>query len=264
MLKGKLAIVTGATSGIGAATARVFMREGAKVIASGRNDYALRELASETGCTTVQCDLSQQGAGKTLVSEAVAALGGKLTTVVNCAGVLVPGGIGVEAGRVASMEDFQSNFAVNTQGVFEMMVESVPHLKAAGVDAGPSIVNVSSVNGLQSFGGVATYCASKAAVDMLTRCAAVDLAPFGVRCNAVNPGLVLTELQKRGGLDEKAYEAFVKRGVEVTHPLGAALGRPALPEEVADLIAFLASDKALFITGDCVKIDGGRACMGAR
>ena len=81
MLKGKLAIVTGATSGIGAATARVFMREGAKVIASGRNDYALRELASETGCTTVQCDLSQQGAGNTLVSEAVAALGGKLTTV---------------------------------------------------------------------------------------------------------------------------------------------------------------------------------------
>ena len=85
-----------------------------------------------------------------------------------------------------------------------------------------------------------------------------------MRCNAVNPGVTVTELQKRGGLSDEAYAGFLQRSIEVTHPLGEALGRVAEPAEVASLISFLASDKAAFITGDCVKIDGGRACVGAR
>eukprot|EP00995_Heteronema_vittatum_P011403 NODE_7057_length_420_cov_133.253369_g5433_i0.p3 GENE.NODE_7057_length_420_cov_133.253369_g5433_i0~~NODE_7057_length_420_cov_133.253369_g5433_i0.p3 ORF type:complete len:114 (-),score=52.05 NODE_7057_length_420_cov_133.253369_g5433_i0:79-399(-) len=103
------------------------------------------------------------------------------------------------------------------------------------------------------------YCASKAAVDHMTRCAAVDLGPLGVRINAVNPGVTRTDLQKRGGMSEEAYAAFLERS-KITHPIG----RIAEPLEVAKLITFLASDNAGFITGAIVPIDGGRACVGAR
>jgi len=96
------------------------------------------------------------------------------------------------------------------------MSECIPSMKEAGAG---SIVNVSSVNGMQSFAGTAAYCASKAAVDMLTQCAAVDLAEFQIRVNSVNPGVVVTELQKRGGLDEEKYAAFLERSRTVTHPV---------------------------------------------
>jgi len=260
MLRGKRAIVTGATSGIGAAVAQLFASEGASVVAVGRNAKALTALKSATSCSTVEADLTAEGACERVVRDAVSYMGG-LTSLVNCAGVLQPGAFGSDACNLAN---FEHNFAGNTRSVFELMVHAIPHMKAAGAEANPSIVNVSSVNGLQSFGGTPTYCASKAAVDMMSKCAAVDLAPFGIRCNSVNPGLVLTELQKRGGLNDDEYAALVKRSLEVTHPLFQARGRAPKAEEVAELIAFLASDKALFITGDSVKIDGGRTCVGAR
>ena len=252
------AIVTGATSGIGAATARHFAKHGATLLATGRNKDALDKLKQETNCHILDADLTLPRACEKVVVEAVKAMDG-LTTLVNCAGVLQPGAMGD-----ATLENFNFNFAGNVQNQFEMIVHSIPHLKAAGVDAGPSIVNVSSVNGLVSFGGVATYCAAKAALDMLARCAAVDLAPYGIRVNNVNPGLVLTELQRRGGLTEEQYQMLVQRSMEVTHPLAKSLGRCASAEEVAQLIAFLASSDAAFITGDCIKIDGGRGCVGAR
>ena len=259
MLSGRLAIVTGATSGIGMATAKHFVKEGAKVVGVGRNKAALAALQKETGCGVAEADITAPGACERAVAEAVSHLGG-LTTLINCAGVLMPGAIGT----TASLKDFEHNFAGNTRSVFEMMEHSIPHLKERSADGSCSIVNISSVNGLQSFGGVATYCAAKAAVDMLTKCAALDLAPFGIRANAVNPGLVLTELQKRGGLNDEQYAALVQRSLEVTHPLFQSRGRAPDPSEVADLIAFLASDKALFVTGDSIKIDGGRTCVGAR
>lgn len=153
-----------------------------------------------------------------------------------------------------TLETFQFNFAHNTTTVFEMMQHAIPYLRASAEEQQEieknrtsCIVNVSSVNGLQSFGGTAAYCASKAAVDQLTRCAAVDLAPFGVRVNAVNPGVVVTELQKRGGLTEDAYKVFLvkpapasirllymdlslaqERSCKTTHPLK----RVGQPEEV--------------------------------
>ena len=259
MLSGRLAIVTGATSGIGMATAKHFVKEGAKVVGVGRNKAALAALQKETGCGVAEADITAPGACERAVAEAVSHLGG-LTTLINCAGVLMPGAIGT----TASLKDFEHNFAGNTRSVFEMMEHSIPHLKERSADGSCSIVNISSVNGLQSFGGVATYCAAKAAVDMLTKCAALDLAPFGIRANAVNPGLVLTELQKRGGLNDEQYAALVQRSLEVTHTLFQSRGRAPDPSEVADLIAFLASDKALFVTGDSIKIDGGRTCVGAR
>mmetsp|Transcript_17016 Transcript_17016/g.19002 ORF Transcript_17016/g.19002 Transcript_17016/m.19002 type:complete len:270 (+) Transcript_17016:30-839(+) len=260
LLAGKLCLVTGATSGIGAATARVFVKEGAKVCATGRNQEALDALAAEIGCAVVAADLTKEGECSRVVKEAVDALGG-LTTLVNSAGVIKGGAFGSEK---CDLDNFLFNFRGNTQSVFEMMTHSIPHMKEAGAEVSPAIVNVSSVNGLVSFGGVGSYCTSKAAVDMMSKCAAVDLAPYGIRVNCVNPGVVITELQKRGGMGEEAYEAFLKKSIEQTHPLGQALGRVASPEEVGDLIAFLCSSKAAWITGDSVKIDGGRGCVGAR
>lgn len=260
LLRGKLALITGASSGIGEATVRLFIKEGAAVCATGRNEAKLKALSDETGCSYVVGDLIGEGEAARIVKKSVAQFGpGSLTTLVNCAGVLHPGAFGTDKCNLAN---FKANFGANTQAVFEMMEHCIPHLKKVGL--GASIVNVSSVNGLQSFGGVPAYCASKAAVDMFTRCAAVDLAGDGVRVNSVNPGLVLTELQKRGGLDDTQYAALVQRSIEHTHPLAKARGKCADASEVSDLIAFLASDKANFITGQCVAIDGGRQCLGAR
>ena len=97
------------------------------------------------------------------------------------------------------------------------------------------------------------YCASKAAIDHLTRCAALELAPKGVRVNAVNPGVVVSNLHRRGGMGEEQYAAFLERSKE-THPLG----RPGQPDEIAELIVFLATDRSGWITGDTIAIDGGR------
>jgi NAD(P)-dependent dehydrogenase (short-subunit alcohol dehydrogenase family) len=118
---------------------------------------------------------------------------------------------------------------------------------------------VSSVTGLRAFPNVLAYCVSKAAVDQFTRCAALELAPKGVRVNAVNPGVVRTNLHLNSGLSEDAYAAFVERS-KTTHPLG----RIGDPDEIADLILFLAPSKAGWITGGTYSIDGGRTQTCAR
>jgi len=121
------------------------------------------------------------------------------------------------------------------------------------------IVNVSSVTGLRAFPGILAYCVSKAGADQLTRCAALELAEKGIRVNAVNPGVVRTNLHRRSGMDETAYARFTEHS-KTTHPLG----RIGEPEEVAELIVFLASDKSGWITGTTISIDGGRAQTCAR
>jgi NAD(P)-dependent dehydrogenase (short-subunit alcohol dehydrogenase family) len=122
-----------------------------------------------------------------------------------------------------------------------------------------NIVNVSSVTGLRAFPGVLAYCVSKAGLDQLTRCAALELAGKQVRVNAVNPGVVVTEIHKRGGMSEEQYAAFLQHSKE-THPLG----RVGEASEIAELIFFLASERASWITGATYSIDGGRAQTCAR
>ena len=122
-----------------------------------------------------------------------------------------------------------------------------------------NVVNVSSVAGLRAFPNVLAYCVSKAGVDQLTRCSALELASKGIRVNAVNPGVVVTNIHKRGGMDEEKYEQFLEHS-RTTHPLG----RVGAPEEVAELIYFLASENASWITGVTYEIDGGRAQTCAR
>ena len=123
---------------------------------------------------------------------------------------------------------------VNVRAPFRLMRAAVPHLKQRK----GSVVNVSSVNGLRAFAGVLAYNVSKAAMDHLTRCAALEMAPFGVRVNCVNPGVTITNLHRRGGMDDAQNAAFLQRSKE-THPLG----RPGQPEEVAAMIVFLASER---------------------
>jgi len=118
---------------------------------------------------------------------------------------------------------------------------------------------VSSVTGLRAFPNVLSYCVSKAAIDQLTRCAALELAAKGVRVNAVNPGVVVTNLHRRGGMNEDSYSTFLARARE-THPLG----RPGDAAEIADLVFFLASDQSGWITGETISIDGGRHLTCAR
>ena len=146
-------------------------------------------------------------------------------------------------------------FDVNMRSVFQLLQLSLPHLeKRPG-----SVVNVSSVTGTRAFPGILAYCVSKAGVDQLTRCTALELADRGIRVNAINPGVVVTELHRSGGMDAEAYEAFLERSRQ-THPLG----RVGMPEEIAELALFLASDASGWITGRTFPIDGGRHLTCAR
>eukprot|EP00527_Entomoneis_sp_CCMP2396_P000114 CAMPEP_0198153580 /NCGR_PEP_ID=MMETSP1443-20131203/64822_1 /TAXON_ID=186043 /ORGANISM="Entomoneis sp., Strain CCMP2396" /LENGTH=198 /DNA_ID=CAMNT_0043819975 /DNA_START=121 /DNA_END=714 /DNA_ORIENTATION=+ len=195
MLEGLHCLVTGASSGIGKATCEVLSRYGAKVIGTGRNAAALQELEQQGGIKGyVVADLTEDGACQRVVAEAVNALDGCLTTVVNAAGALRGGAMGE-----VDLDNYQFNMKLNTQAPFEIMMEAIPHLKKEK-NLGPSFVNVSSVNGKQSFASCASYCMSKAALDQLTRCASIDLAPFGIRVNAVNPGVISTNLHHTAGM----------------------------------------------------------------
>jgi len=144
---------------------------------------------------------------------------------------------------------------LNVNAAFRLMRAAIPHLKPRR----GSVVNVSSVNGRRVFPGLAAYNVSKAALDQLTRCAAIELAPAGVRVNAVNPGVTITNLHRRSGMGEQQYSAFLERSKE-THPIG----RPGQPDDVAQTIVFLASERAAMITGETIAIDGGRHLTCAR
>jgi NAD(P)-dependent dehydrogenase (short-subunit alcohol dehydrogenase family) len=253
-LRGKVALVTGASSGIGRATALRFAEEGAQVALVGRVRDALSEVAAEVksrggDAFAVEADVTIERDAERVVRETVEDFGA-LDVLVNAAGILANGT--VETTTMAAWDDMMN---VNLRAVFHLMQLAVPHLERRG----GNIVNVSSVTGLRAFPGVLAYCVSKAGVDQLTRCAALELAPRGVRVNAVNPGVVVTQVHRRGGMTDEAYAKFLEHS-KTTHPLG----RVGDAREVAELILFLASSRASWITGATYSIDGGRAQTCAR
>lgn len=251
---GKVAVVTGATSGIGHACAVGFAHEGANVVCVGRKEEALKTVADEVRragaeALTIRADLSVDSEADRVIDESVEAFGG-IDVLVNAAGFLTTGTI-----ETTAIDSWDEMMNVNVRAVFRLMQRSLPSL----IERRGNIVNVSSVTGLRSFPGVLAYCVSKAAVDQLTRCSALELAAKGVRVNAVNPGVVVTEIHKRGGMNNEAYAAFLEHS-KTTHPLG----RTGRPEEIAALVLFLASDDASWVTGATYSIDGGRALTCAR
>jgi len=249
---GKVAIVTGASSGIGRATALALASQGASVLAVARDEAALREVVEMMPAQTGEVaayDITEPAAAGAVVAAAINRFG-QLDVVVNAAGIIA-------MGPVDQTDDalWARVMELNVNAPFRLMRAAIPHLTPRR----GAIVNVSSVNGRRVFPGLAAYNVSKAALDQLTRCAAIELAAAGVRVNAVNPGVTVTNLHRRGGMGEEQYSAFLTRAKD-THPLG----RPGQPDEVADLILFLASERAAFITGETIAVDGGRHLTCAR
>lgn len=250
--EGRIFLVTGASSGIGRATARLAVERGAKVAFVARRAAELRIAAADLPPEHVEiipADVTKETERQLIIDSTVQRFGG-IDVLVNAAGIIGTGSL-----ENTSLDAWDRMMDVNLRSLFQLSQVALPYI----ITRKGNIVNVSSVTGLRSFPNVLAYCVSKAGVDQLTRCAALELAPKGVRVNAVDPGVVVTNLHRSSGMSEDAYATFLERSKE-THPLG----RAGTPEEVAELILFLASDRAGWITGTTMSIDGGRAQTCAR
>ncbi len=204
-----------------------------------------RENPSTAIALALRADLTVEAEAERVVRETVERFG-RLDILVNCAGIVLGGSV-----ETTTLADWDRTMSLNLRAAFHLTQLAAPHLaKTRG-----NIVNVSSVVGLRSFKNLLAYSVSKAALDHLTRCSALELAAQAVRVNAVNPGVVDTDVHVTGGsMDAAAYAAFLEHS-KTTHPIG----RVGQSDEIAELIAFLASGRAGWITGVTYSIDGGRA-----
>ncbi|MHC5020741.1 MAG: SDR family NAD(P)-dependent oxidoreductase [Planctomycetota bacterium] len=257
---GKQVLVTGGSSGIGVEIAVRLASEGAQVTVTGRREDRLQETAAQCAEVGLEArvgvgDVRDRDAAAQWV--ALAAGDGRLDGLVNNAGVIGNDGILSD-----DEESWRRIIDINVEGLYRVTRAAVPKMVApqgqapSRDHASASIVNVSSVCGIRPYGTLLSYCTSKAAVDMMTRCLALELAPRGVRVNAVNPGVVRSELHKDVVPD---YAAFLERA-NATHPAGFH----GEPSDVAALTAFLLSDESPWITGGIHSIDGGRALTSLR
>lgn len=248
---GKVVIVTGASSGIGAGTAELLAKQNASLVLIGRNDEQLQKVVDNCQKYTksvlkVIADVCIEEDAQRIVSETIDKFS-KLDVLINSAGIIGSGTI-----ETTSLDQFDQIMDVNCRALFRLTQLAVPHL----IETKGNIVNLSSVCGIRSFPNVLAYNMSKAAVDQFTNCVALELADKKVRVNSVCPGVIETELHRRGGMDAEAYQKFLEH-CKTTH----ALGRAGNVDEVAAAIAFLASDAASFITAVQLPVDGGRHAM---
>lgn len=250
-MQGKVALVTGGSSGLGRAIAKAFVDEGAKVVVTGRRAAALHAAAQEIGAVAVPGDACDPDAAARAVAFCVEGFGG-LTTLVNNAGVIGNGTV-----EKTTREEWDRIVSISVQGTFETTRAAIPALRASA-DKGASVLNVSSVAGSRPFGGLTAYCVAKAAVEMMTKCLALELAPDKIRVNAMAPGVIVTNLHTVTGAVAD-YPAFLERS-KTTHPLGFV----GAPQDAAELALFLCGDAARWITGAIVPLDGGRALMSSR
>ncbi|MDB5412868.1 MAG: NAD(P)-dependent dehydrogenase, short-chain alcohol dehydrogenase family [Rubritepida sp.] len=239
-------LITGALTGIGRATALAFAKDGARIVVSGRRDEAGQALVTElrtlgAEAEFIRADVRHEEDVRALVDQAVARFG-RLDVAVNNAGTEgQPGPITEQ-----TAESYAATFDTNVLGVLLSMKHQLRVMLAQGKG---SIVNISSVAGKVGFPGASVYAASKHAVEGLTKAAALEGAPHGVRVNAVAPGPIET-----GMLDRFTGNAENKAGMLA----GVPVGRAGRPEEIAQTILFLASDKAPFLTGQSIAVDGGK------
>jgi NAD(P)-dependent dehydrogenase (short-subunit alcohol dehydrogenase family) len=246
----KVVLVTGASSGIGQASALKFATEGAAVAAVARRLEKMESLREQSkNIHPFSADLTKENQTSDVV-KSITDKFGRIDVVVHAAGIIGTGSI-----ENVSLSEWDVMMNINLRSILQLTQLCLPELiKCKG-----NVVSVSSVAGLRSFPGILAYSVSKAALDQFTRCTALELAPKGVRVNAVNPGVVVTHLHRSGGMNEEQYQIFLERST-TTHPLG----RVGTAEEIADLILFLASSRASWITGITCSIDGGRALTCAR
>ncbi len=246
-LAGKVAIVTGAASGIGRATALLFAAEGAKVVAAdvdkARGDTVVQEIASAGGdAVFVRVDISSPEQVEALVRTAVETYG-KLDVIFNNAGIEGQQGSTADC----TVENFDRVISINLKGVFLGMKYAIPAMLRNG---GGSIINTASVAGLVGFVNIPAYCASKGGVLQLTKTAALEYGKQGIRVNAICPGVIATPMIER--FTETAGEAG-RQAMEAMEPIG----RMGKPEEIAQMALFLASDESAFCTGAPFIVDGG-------
>lgn len=249
---GKVALITGASSGLGACTAIHLASLGASVALTGRNLENLKAVAAKCAFEgqpkplIIQADLTKEEDVKNIVESTIKYYK-KINILINNAGVFSPSNI-----QSTNLKHFDTIFNTNVRAVYFLTSLAVPHIIAAK----GCIIQVSGVAGMRAFPQILTSCMGKAALDQFTKCIAMELAPLGVRVNSVNPGVIQTEVFVHGGMTEKETEAFYER-CKSTHPLG----RIGQPQEVANAIAFLASDKSSFITGELLPVDGGKHAL---
>ena len=240
-LKGKIAVVTGGNSGIGYASAKKLKERGAIVIITGRSIKRIETASKELGVTGFIADVKDLSALDRLVSK-IESQFGKLDILFVNAGIFTPAPIG----RI-SEEMFDNQMGINFKGALFTIEKFLPIL-----NNGSSIINLSSVNAYTGMPSTAVYAASKAALNSYTRTAATELAPRKIRINSINPGPIETPIFGKTGMPEAQLNEFAK-AMQNRVPLK----RFGQPEDVANLVCFLASDEASFITGSEYNIDGG-------
>jgi NAD(P)-dependent dehydrogenase (short-subunit alcohol dehydrogenase family) len=256
-LEGKVALITGGGTGIGAAIARRFAEEGARVCITGRRKDKLEEVAKSVSAGSVLVctgDVSKEADVDRMIQTTLG-IQGAIHVLVNNAAVPIHG-------SVADLEpaDWRRALEVNLTGPFLTMHRTIPHMIASG---GGSIINVASVGGLRCIPGAPAYCSTKAGLIMLTQQTAIDYGRQGIRSNVICPGLVRTEMTELN-MDRLAEQRGLDR--EGAYKLSVAdqpLGKAAMPGEIAPLCAYLASSESAFMTGAVLVIDGGIAMLDA-
>ena len=243
-LAGRVCIVTGGAQGIGEACVRRFAREGAQVVIADINDARGAALAAELGGVYLHCDVGNKPQVDALVAHAMAAHG-RIDVLVNNAGIF-------KAADFLDMTeaDFDAVLRVNLKGAFLMGQAVAREMARAGKG---SIVNMSSVNGVLAIPTIAGYNVSKGGINQLTRVMALSLADKGIRVNAVAPGTIATELAAKAVLTSEEATARIM--------IRTPMRRLGEPSEIADTVAYLASDAASYITGEIVVADGGRMTL---